>query len=213
MAALHNAVSPDFTYSQSYLSLLSASGCMTGIICCASPSLWAMMKRVNKGRQVQWRHRIKALRVYVSRPTGRGIRGTRATWGTWTQPVQEESKHDDDIEERSESSTGAETVERRLSWQVVHPSERLGVPSDNDVNDGAVALFDFQCRRDNELPLEQGQLVWVHQSLGQGWLLVEHSRTSKLGLVPEEFVRPIGPTIQTSVKQIHSSSLEFESLP
>ncbi|KAG8164457.1 hypothetical protein KVR01_006375 [Diaporthe batatas] len=46
MASLQKAVSPDFTYSQSYLSLLSASGCMAGIICCASPSLWGSLKRM-----------------------------------------------------------------------------------------------------------------------------------------------------------------------
>lgn len=43
MAALRHAVSPDFSYSQSYLSLLSVSGSMTGIICCAPPALRALL--------------------------------------------------------------------------------------------------------------------------------------------------------------------------
>ena len=37
MGALYKTVDEDFTYSQSYLSLLSAAGTMTAIVCCASP--------------------------------------------------------------------------------------------------------------------------------------------------------------------------------
>lgn len=86
MAALRNAVSPDFTYAQSYLSLLSASGCMTGIICCSSPSLWFLMKRACHGRHLRWRQRVKALQVYVSGPT---LRNMRVTTGTRSRPRQE----------------------------------------------------------------------------------------------------------------------------
>lgn len=49
LGALRNAVSPDFSYSQSYLSLLSAAGSMSGIICCAAPSIKLVM-----GRVVRW---------------------------------------------------------------------------------------------------------------------------------------------------------------
>ncbi|ROV89875.1 hypothetical protein VPNG_10248 [Cytospora leucostoma] len=45
MGALRAAVSPDFSYSQSYLSLLSAAGSMAGIICCASPAIWGLHNR------------------------------------------------------------------------------------------------------------------------------------------------------------------------
>ncbi|ROV92176.1 hypothetical protein VMCG_09286 [Cytospora schulzeri] len=48
MAALRDAVSPDFTYCQSYLSLLSAAGSMAGIIYCASPALRALVVKVVK---------------------------------------------------------------------------------------------------------------------------------------------------------------------
>lgn len=46
LGALRNAVSPDFSYSQSYLSLLSAAGSMSGIICCASMSIKAVVGQV-----------------------------------------------------------------------------------------------------------------------------------------------------------------------
>ncbi|PSR98942.1 integral membrane protein [Coniella lustricola] len=46
MAALRNAVSPDFSYSQSYLSLLSAAGSMTGVVCCASFSIRTCVLKV-----------------------------------------------------------------------------------------------------------------------------------------------------------------------
>lgn len=39
LAALRDAVSLDFSYSQSYLSLLSAAGSMVGIICCGLQGL------------------------------------------------------------------------------------------------------------------------------------------------------------------------------
>ncbi|KAK9434884.1 integral membrane protein [Metarhizium brunneum] len=43
MKALHDAVGPDFAYSSSYMSLLSAAGTMTGIICCGIPGLRAIV--------------------------------------------------------------------------------------------------------------------------------------------------------------------------
>lgn len=49
MAALRDAISPDFTYSQSYLSLLSSAGCMTGVICCASPAIWRITTGLSEG--------------------------------------------------------------------------------------------------------------------------------------------------------------------
>ncbi|KID78792.1 integral membrane protein, partial [Metarhizium brunneum ARSEF 3297] len=50
MKALHDAVGPDFAYSSSYMSLLSAVGTMTGIICCGIPGLRAIVVRRQRGR-------------------------------------------------------------------------------------------------------------------------------------------------------------------
>lgn len=128
-------MSPDFTYSQSYLSLLSASGCMAGIICCASPTLWGIMKRACQGRHLHFRCHVKALQVCISGET--------------------------------------------------FP------PPEDEVNDGAfVALFDFHRSYENELPLNQGQRIWIHRKSGQGWLLAQNCwSTDEIGLIPETFVR------------------------
>lgn len=127
--------------------------------------------------------------------------------------MQEEVEkiEDDDVEKGSESNLDADPVERRLSWEAVANSEGSHVSPDDETNDCAVAMFDFQCTRENELSLEQGQLVWVYHSLGQGWLLAEDSRTNRLGLVPEEFVKRIGFTMRSSVDRLHTSSVKSQS--
>lgn len=50
MRALYLAVSPDFTYSQSHLSLLSTLAVMLGISICSAPSIFAFLspKKVNR---------------------------------------------------------------------------------------------------------------------------------------------------------------------
>src|SRR5437667_3973815 len=53
----------------------------------------------------------------------------------------------------------------------------------------AVALFDFQRENENELPLVEGQIIWVSYRTGQGWLVAEDPKTQESGLVPEEYVR------------------------
>jgi hypothetical protein len=53
----------------------------------------------------------------------------------------------------------------------------------------AVALFDFERENENELPLVEGQVIWVSYRHGQGWLVAEDPRTQESGLVPEEYVR------------------------
>jgi hypothetical protein len=53
----------------------------------------------------------------------------------------------------------------------------------------AVALFDFQRENENELPLVEGQVIWVSYRHGQGWLVAEDPKTRESGLVPEEYVR------------------------
>jgi hypothetical protein len=44
LKALHLATSPDFTYSKSYLGLLSALGSMLGIILCSVPTLSSVIR-------------------------------------------------------------------------------------------------------------------------------------------------------------------------
>lgn len=60
---------------------------------------------------------------------------------------------------------------------------------DEEMHGKAVALFDFARENENELPLVEGQVIWVSYRHGQGWLVAEDPRTQESGLVPEEYVR------------------------
>ena len=60
---------------------------------------------------------------------------------------------------------------------------------DEEMHGKAVALFDFARENENELPLVEGQVIWVSYRHGQGWLVAEDPRTRESGLVPEEYVR------------------------
>ncbi|KAK3336628.1 hypothetical protein B0T19DRAFT_45072 [Cercophora scortea] len=60
---------------------------------------------------------------------------------------------------------------------------------DEEMHGKAVALFDFARENENELPLVEGQIIWVSYRHGQGWLVAEDPRTQESGLVPEEYVR------------------------
>ena len=64
----------------------------------------------------------------------------------------------------------------------------VGCP-DEEMNGKAVALFDFTREHENELPLVEGQVIFVSYRHGQGWLVAEDPKTGESGLVPEEFVR------------------------
>ncbi|KAJ5094126.1 hypothetical protein N7456_009987 [Penicillium angulare] len=64
----------------------------------------------------------------------------------------------------------------------------VGCP-DEEMHGRAVALFDFTREHENELPLTEGQVVYVSYRHGQGWLVAEDPTTGENGLVPEEFVR------------------------
>lgn len=61
--------------------------------------------------------------------------------------------------------------------------------SDEEMHGKAVALFDFAREHENELPLTEGQVIYVSYRHGQGWLVAEDPKTGENGLVPEEFVR------------------------
>jgi hypothetical protein len=60
---------------------------------------------------------------------------------------------------------------------------------DEEMHGKAVALFDFERENENELPLVEGQVIWVSYRHGQGWLVAEDPKTRESGLVPEEYVR------------------------
>ena len=60
---------------------------------------------------------------------------------------------------------------------------------DEEMHGKAVALFDFERENENELPLIEGQVIWVSYRHGQGWLVAEDPKTGESGLVPEEYVR------------------------
>ena len=60
---------------------------------------------------------------------------------------------------------------------------------DEEMHGKAVALFDFARENENELPLVEGQVIWVSYRHGQGWLVAEDPKTRDKGLVPEEYVR------------------------
>ncbi|KAI9789444.1 MAG: HOG (high osmolarity glycerol) pathway protein, partial [Piccolia ochrophora] len=61
--------------------------------------------------------------------------------------------------------------------------------ADEEMHGKAVALFDFERENENELPLVEGQVIWVSYRHGQGWLVAEDPKTRENGLVPEEYVR------------------------
>ncbi|KAL1837224.1 hypothetical protein VTJ49DRAFT_4106 [Mycothermus thermophilus] len=60
---------------------------------------------------------------------------------------------------------------------------------DEEMCGKAVALFDFERENESELPLVEGQIIWVSFRYGQGWLVAEDPKTQESGLVPEEYVR------------------------
>ena len=60
---------------------------------------------------------------------------------------------------------------------------------DEEMHGKAVALFDFARENENELPLAEGQVVWVSYRHGHGWLVAEDPKTRESGLVPEAYVR------------------------
>ncbi|KAK3498235.1 hypothetical protein B0T13DRAFT_254872 [Neurospora crassa] len=100
------------------------------------------------------------------------------------QPRQYEDDYPSDLDD---SSPGGyhETDESRYSrdyqFTITSPDEEM--------HGKAVALYDFQREDENELPLVEGQIIWVSYRHGQGWLVAEDPKTQESGLVPEEYVR------------------------
>lgn len=98
---------------------------------------------------------------------------------------QNQSYHSDsDMSSRSSSPNRARDesrYSRDYQFTIASPDEEM--------HGKAVALFDFERENENELPLVEGQIIWVSYRHGQGWLVAEDPKTRESGLVPEEYVR------------------------
>ena len=91
-----------------------------------------------------------------------------------------------DLEDSEEDSLGVpehddSRYSRDYQFTIASPDEEM--------HGKAVALFDFSRENENELPLTEGQVIWVSYRHGQGWLVAEDPKTGDAGLVPEEYVR------------------------
>lgn len=101
----------------------------------------------------------------------------------------------------------------------------VGCP-DEEMHGKAVALFDFTREHENELPLTEGQVIYVSYRHGQGWLVAEDPKTGENGLVPEEFVRllrdieggltslngEVGPDITESSESVNMDASEDDQV-
>lgn len=99
----------------------------------------------------------------------------------------DEDGHEYDDEEEGEDLYDDEDsrFSRDYQFQITSPDEEM--------SGKAVALFDFTSENENELPLVEGQIVWVSYRHGQGWLVAQDPRTGDTGLIPEEYVRLFRP--------------------
>ena len=96
--------------------------------------------------------------------------------------MQREPSEGSDDEDAVEMDTGQDSrYSRDYQFTIASPDEEM--------HGKAVALFDFARENENELPLTEGQVIWVSYRHGQGWLVAEDPKTRDAGLVPEEYVR------------------------
>ncbi|KAL2823673.1 hypothetical protein BDW59DRAFT_95614 [Aspergillus cavernicola] len=84
----------------------------------------------------------------------------------------------------------------------------IGCP-DEEMHGKAVALFDFTREHENELPLAEGQVIFVSYRHGQGWLVAEDPCTGESGLVPEEFVRLVRD-IEGGLTSLNGAEAEYD---
>jgi len=96
--------------------------------------------------------------------------------------VQEEPPEDSDEEGSGEADPDRDSrYSKDYQFTIASPDEEM--------HGKAVALYDFARENVNELPLMEGQVIWVSYRHGQGWLVAEDPRTGDTGLIPEEYVR------------------------
>lgn len=182
MASLRKAVSPDFTYSQSYLSLLSASGCMTGIICCASPTIWAIFQRVlDSLRQQKNLNCVKDVEADASEPPEPPVRHPRAARTGLGEmrackEFNDEKESDAGMESEVQSLQGTDAVGKEIR------------PKNRHVCHGAIALFDFDSGLQDGLPVVQGQVLRVYSKDQTGWVFAQDLKKRESGFVPEDVI-------------------------
>ncbi|CEJ88845.1 hypothetical protein VHEMI04872 [[Torrubiella] hemipterigena] len=98
-------------------------------------------------------------------------------------PDDDNRPSDSELPSSPEGATFNETNRYSRDYQFTITSP------DEEFHGKAVALFDFERENENELPLIEGQIIWVSYRHGQGWLVAEDPKTRESGLVPEEYVR------------------------
>jgi hypothetical protein len=102
------------------------------------------------------------------------------------RPYVDDAEYPDSDVSSGASSPGFQEVDesrysRDYQFTITSPDEEM--------HGKAVALFDFERENENELPLVEGQIVWVSYRHSLGWLVAEDPKTQESGLVPEEYVR------------------------
>lgn len=98
--------------------------------------------------------------------------------GSYRDPEQQE---DSDSEPSPQLNHGDSRYSKDYQFTIASPDEEM--------HGKAVALFDFTRENENELPLVEGQVIWVSYRQLQGWLVAQDPKTGESGLVPEEYVR------------------------
>ena len=104
-----------------------------------------------------------------------------------TLPNRSYAQGDDGSEDSSDE--GSEMPDHDTDSRYSRDYQFTIASPDEEMHGKAVALFDFARESVNELPLKEGQIIWVSYRHGQGWLVAEDPKTGESGLVPEEFVR------------------------
>jgi hypothetical protein len=126
---------------------------------------------------------------YVTYPVGQARHSQALYQAVEQQPrhyASHEAEYPDSDASSGTSSPGFQEVDesrysRDYQFTITSPDEEM--------HGKAVALFDFERENENELPLVEGQIIWVSYRHGQGWLVAEDPKTQESGLVPEEYVR------------------------
>lgn len=124
---------------------------------------------------------------YVTYPPGQARHGDGAYQPANQQPRQYGEPGDYDSDDSSTCSSPGyhardeSRYSRDYQFTITSPDEEM--------HGKAVALFDFERENESELPLVEGQIIWVSYRYGQGWLVAEDPKTRESGLVPEEYVR------------------------
>ena len=115
-----------------------------------------------------------------------------STYQSMDHPQLQQNRYVDDSAYRSDSDSDVASSPSFNNYDESRYSRdyQFTITSpDEEMHGKAVALFDFERENENELPLVEGQVIWVSYRHGQGWLVAEDPKTQESGLVPEEYVR------------------------